>query len=250
MSSLGRISKGLFKERFTFVTKLFGIQILILVATQLWSHFSTNMGTTSFTGNIVMFTMVMVAVTAVMNEKIITNDKYRLIPVSDGVLYGSSLLTAFVSLLYFTFGEIVIYLIAYWISPNRYDQMMINDFNSVQQYFFKFEVLIAFILGIIVVWTGVTALHLLINWVNDFLPFRSQTISKVIVAIVIVWAFMIPFNFVTGNVLRFMGINDMDSSFAAVSHVMYSGMGMMVIWIVIFSAINLYLLNKKSETTI
>ncbi|MQS77327.1 hypothetical protein FHL06_13510 [Lactobacillus halodurans] len=125
---------------------------------------------------------------------------------------------------------------------------MVRSFNSTQQYLFKFEILVAFVLGIMVVWAGVTALHLLVNWVNDFLPFRSQSFVKVIVAVVVVWLFMIPFNFVTGNVLRIIGFNDLNNSFASVNRVMYSSMAMMIIWIAIFTIINLYLLNKKAET--
>ncbi|WP_238334060.1 hypothetical protein, partial [Companilactobacillus halodurans] len=132
--------------------------------------------------------------------------------------------------------------------PNKYDDLMVRSFNSTQQYLFKFEILVAFVLGIMVVWAGVTALHLLVNWVNDFLPFRSQSFVKVIVAVVVVWLFMIPFNFVTGNVLRIIGFNDLNNSFASVNRVMYSSMAMMIIWIAIFTIINLYLLNKKAET--
>jgi len=99
-----------------------------------------------------------------------------------------------------------------------------------------------------VLWTGITALHLLVNWANDSLPFTGQTAAKVIVAIVIVWAFSVPFNFITGNVLRLVGFNELNNSFGAVTRVMNSSILMMVAWIAVFTAINLYLLNKKTET--
>lgn len=250
MSSFGRVSKDLLKERFKIVSLVFGMQILVTAATLLWKFFDHSAEVTSYSGSVAVFLVIPITFMAVMNERVLVNDRYRLIPISDNTFYSSVTLTALASLVYIIVGELIIYLGFYKLFPNPYDQMMINDFNSVQQYLFKFEVLVAFILGIMVVWTGITALHLLVNWVNDFLPFKGQNISKVIVAIVVIWAFMVPFNFITGNTLRIMGINDLDNSFNAVTHMMYASMGMMLIWIVIFSAINLYLLNKKSETTI
>lgn len=249
MSSLGRVSKGLFKNKFKMISWILGIHILIILVTQIWNSFRTNPGITSFTGGVFIAMAVGIFTMARANELVYVNDKYRLIPISDATLYSSNMLTSFFGLVYLMIGEFVVYVASVAIFPNDYDRFMVRSFNSVQQYYFKAEIVVAFILGIIVVWTGITALHLLINWVNDFLPFRSQSFVKAIVAVIIVWLFMIPFNFITSNVLRIMGINDLDSSFGAVSRVLYSGMAMMVIWIVIFTVIDLYLLNKKSETT-
>ncbi|CAJ1184964.1 hypothetical protein CPR19088_GLDEOEPO_01813 [Companilactobacillus paralimentarius] len=248
MSSLGRVSKGLLKNKFKMVSLILGIHILILIAVQLWKAIQPQPNITSFTGSTFSAVLIGVIVIAVMNERIYINDKYRLIPISDGTLYSSNMLTSIVGLIYLIVGEILIYLAAITVAPNKYDGFMVRSFNSVQQYLFKSEVLVAFILGIITVWAAITALHLLIDWVNDFLPFKNQSFVKIIVTVIVIWLFMIPVNFITGNVLRIMGINDLDSSFAAVSRVMYSGMAMMVIWIAIFTIISLYLLNKKSET--
>lgn len=250
MSSLGRVSKDLLKERFKIVTWIFAIQIIIILANQFIDVVIKNDSQpSSFTGNILMGMFAIIVILTIMNERILTNDRYRLIPISDSTLYSSIMGTAIVSLLYSVVGEIVIYLAAYKVFPNVYDQVMISDFNSVQQYLFKFEVLVAFILGVIVLWTGIMALNLLINWVNDFLPFRNQTFMRVIIAIVLIWVMMIPFNFITVNALRIMGLNNIGTDFAAANRVMYTGLIVMVLWIVVFSAINIYLLNKKSEST-
>ncbi|MFC6176810.1 hypothetical protein ACFQAV_08145 [Companilactobacillus huachuanensis] len=249
MSSLGRVSKGLLKNRFKLISLIFGVQILILLVVQLWKFFTHVSKITSFTGYVFIAMVVGIVMIAIANERVYLTDKYRLIPINDGTLYSSNMLTSFLSLIYLIVGELLFYIAANAFFPNDYDQFMIRSFNSTQQYLFKSEVLLTFILGVLVVWTGVTALHLLINWVNDFLPFRNQNFVKAIVAVIVVWLFMIPFNYITSNVLRIMGINGMDNSFAAVTRVMYLSMAMMVIWIAIFTVINLYLLNKKSETT-
>ncbi|KRO00023.1 hypothetical protein IV57_GL002038 [Companilactobacillus kimchiensis] len=220
------------------------------MASKLWTTlFSHNSEPVSYIGGSFIALVLGIVILTVMNEGIYSRDKYRLIPVTDGTLYFGSMLTAIVSFVYLMAGEIVIYIVSYKIAPNPYDKIMIGDFNSVQQYLFKFEALVAFILGVILVWSGITLLHLLVEGINDFLPFRNQSFVKIILAIVIIWIFMIPFNFITENVLRLMGINNLDSSFSAVTHVMYASMGMMVIWTIIFTIINLYLLNKWSETT-
>jgi Predicted membrane protein len=248
MSSLGRVNIKLFKNKFKIISWILGIQILFSLAYQVWKTITSPENITSFTGEIFGAVVIGIVMLSVINERVYINDKFRLIPISDGTLYLGNMLTSVLGLVYLIACEIVIYVVSITVFPNKYDDLMVRSFNSTQQYLFKFEVLVAFILGIVVVWAGITALHLLVNWVNDFLPFRSQNFVKVIVAAVVVWLFMILFNFITGNVLRIMGINDLDNSFAAVSRVMYSSMAMMIIWIAIFTIINLYLLNKKSET--
>jgi len=248
MSSFGRISKRLLKNKFRIISFILGFHVLALLVIQIWNAFSKTSENLSFTGFTSIAMLIGVIFLTVMNEQTYVNDKYRLVPISDNKLYSSSVLTSLISLIYLMVGEFVIYIAAVKIFPNDYDEFLVRSFNSVQQYFFKFELLVAFVLAIIVLWTGITALHLLVNWANDSLPFTGQTAAKVIVAIVIVWAFSVPFNFITGNVLRLVGFNELNNSFGAVTRVMNSSILMMVAWIAVFTAINLYLLNKKTET--
>ncbi len=248
MSSLGCLNKELSKNKFKIISWILGIQILFSVVYQGWKAITSPTDITSFTGEIFGAVIIGIVMLSIINERVYISDKFRLIPISDGALYLSNMLTSVLGLIYLIVSEIVIYTVSITVFPNKYDDLMVRSFNSTQQYLFKFEILVAFVLGIMVVWAGVTALHLLVNWVNDFLPFRSQSFVKVIVAVVVVWLFMIPFNFVTGNVLRIIGFNDLNNSFASVNRVMYSSMAMMIIWIAIFTIINLYLLNKKAET--
>lgn len=249
MSSFGRVSKRLLSYRFKIISLLLGIHIAVIILLQLYNYLIHNTDITSFTGGVVMVMIFGTVLLSMTIEKTYTNDKYRLIPISDNTLYASNILTAWVTYLYLTIGEGIIYVVACKVFPNPYDGMMIKDFNSVQQYLFKFEIFIAFILGVLLVWTAITLIHQIINWINGFLPFKNQSFGKVILSLVVIWIFLIPFNFITANVLKIMGINGMNSSFSGVNHVILSGMAMMVLWIIVFTMINLYFLNKWSETT-
>lgn len=249
MSSFGRVSKKLLSSRFKIVTMLLGIHVGIILLFQIFKRLVDNSNIQSFTGGVVMFMLIGTVLLSISIEKTYSNDKYRLIPISDNSLYASNMLMTLISYIYLIAGEVIIYLAATKIFPNPYDGIMIRDFNSVQQYLFKFEVLVAFILGVILLWTGVTVLHQIIDWINGFLPFKNQSFGKVILSLIVIWIFMIPFNFITANVLKIMGINGMNSSFSGVNHVMLAGMGMMALWIILFTAINLYFLNKWSETS-
>lgn len=248
MSSFSRISKGLLKYRFKIMTFLLGLHIVIILASKIYDQVAGTTDTRSFTGGVSAVMVVGLVFLTIMIDKVYSNDKYRLIPVSDTTLYLSNNLTALVSYIYLTVGEIIIYITASKVFPNAYDNFMIGDYFNKLHLLFSIEVLVAFILGVILLWVGVTLLHLVINWINGILPFKNQSIGKVILTIVVIGVLSVPFNFISGNVLRIMGINNVDTSFKALMNVMASSIIMMIIWIVIFTGINLYLLNKWSES--
>jgi len=247
MSSFGRISKGLLREKLKFINLIFIINIFGMVYSLISNKFSNN--TNSYTGMVVMSVTIGVIFLCWLNEGVYSNDRYRLIPVSDGTMYFSNVIMSIIALVYLLAGEFIFYLIEYKLVSNKYDAMMIGDFNGTQQYLFAFEILVTFILGIIFIFTAVTAIHMLISWISNFLPFRNQTLVQGILAFVVVGVLMIPFNYITNNVLKIFGIDNMNSSFIAVSHVMYAIMAMILIWIVVFTIINLYFLKRWSETT-
>lgn len=249
MSSFSRISKGLFRERFRIITFILALHIIALVASRIWNMFDSSSEPNSLTGGTFIAVTVGIVLLAIMNEGVYVRDRYRLIPVADKTLYLSNFWTSFVSVIYLLVGEGVIYFAAYKMFPNPYDQIMINDFNSEQQYLFKFEVVIGIVLTIMMVLSAVTLLHLLIESISSFLPFKNQKVIKTILAFVVTLVIGYPFKYITGSILKIMGIDNLDNSFKAVTHVVSAGMGMMVIWIIVFSLINLYLLNRWSETT-
>jgi len=249
MSSFGRISKIFLKERLKFINLIFIIDILGGLYLMALNQFFGETKTVSYSGGIFMSIVVGVCLLIFINENSYDNNKYRLIPVSDKTMYFSSLLMSIVALLYLIAGETIFYLIEYKLVPNEYDSIMIGNFNTTQQYLFILESILEIILGIIFIFTAVTVIHMLINWISNFLPFRNQTIVKCVVAFIVVIVLGIPFEYITSNALNVMGINNLNSSFSAVSHVMYASMAIMVIWSIIFTIINVYFFRRWSETT-
>lgn len=247
MSSFGRISKGLLREKVKFINLIFIINIFVVIYSLITNKFSNN--TNSYTGIAVMSITLGVIFLCWLNEGVYSNDRYRLIPVSDGTMYFSNVLMSIIALVYLLVGEFIFYLIEYKLVPNAYDNMMMADFNGGQQYLFGLEILVTFILGVIFIFTVVTAIHMLTSWISNFLPFRNQTLIQGILAFVVIGVLMIPFNYITNNILKIFGIDNMNSSFAAVSHVMSAIMAMILIWIIVFTIINLYFLKRWSETT-
>lgn len=249
MSSFNRISKGLFRERFKIITFILALHLFAVLASRIWDLFSTNHAVNSLTGGVLIAVTIGLIFLAIMNEGTYDRDRYRLIPVSDKTLYLSNMWTTFVSVMYLLVGEGLIYFAAYKIFPNSYDQMMINDFNSTQQYLFKFEVAVGIILTLMMAFSAITLLHLLIESISNFLPFRNQALVKTILSFVVTLVIGYPIKFITGAILKIMGIDNLDNSFTAVTHVLASGMAVMLIWMIVFSLINLYLLNRWSETS-
>lgn len=249
MSSFGRISKGLVRERIRVITLVLGLHIFVLLGSGLWNMLDKTSEHNSISGGVFIALFIGVIFLAIMNEGTYTRDRYRLIPIADKTFYLSNMVSSLISFIYLLIGEIVIYLVAYRISPNPYDRIMINDFNSVQQYLFKFEMLVIVILAIAALFAGISLIHLLIESIGDFLPFKNQKIVDPILAFVVALVLLFPLKFITENVLRLMGVDDLSNSFTAVTHVMFATMGMMVIWIIVFGLINVYLLSRWSETT-
>ena len=249
MSSFSRVSKGLFRERFKYINLIFIIDIIAGLYSIILNQFSGGTKTTSYTGGIVMSVFVGVILIAWQNEDAYINDRFRLIPVSDVTMYFSNIVMSIAALAYLLVGEFIFYLIEYKLAPNPYDKIMISNFNSAQQYLFGIESLIAFILGIIFIFTVVTTIHMLINWISNFLPFRNQTFVKAIMMFLVIGILMVPFDYITTHVLNLMGITNLNNSFSAVNHVMYAGMAMMLIWIAVFTIANIYFLSRWSETS-
>lgn len=249
MSSFSRVSKVLFRERFKIITSLLAVHLIILVASKIWNIFIDNSQTTSMTGGVFIAIIVGITLLIIMNEGVYVRDRYRLIPVADKTLYLSNIWTSFVSVIYLLVGEGAIYFVVYKIFPNQYDRIMINDFNASQQGLVKFEIVVGIILAIMMLFSAVTLIHLLIESIGSFLPFKNQTFVQTILAFVVTLVLGYPVKYITGNMLKIMGIDNLNNSFQAVTHVLTAGMAMMVIWMIVFSAVNVYLLNRWSETT-
>lgn len=249
MSSFGRVSKNLIKYRMRLVTILLILHIFVIVAAQIYDFIFHNSDITSFTGGVVIIMIVGIILLAIAIENTYSSDKYRLIPISDTQLYFSNMMTALISLIYLIIGELIIYSVAVKIFPNPYDDFMISHFNSVQQYFFKFEILVTFILGVLLIWAGISLLHLVIDWIDGFLPFKNQSIGKIILEVIVVGILAVPFKIITENIFDILTTGNAGNTFTDEIHLLSMGIVIVIVWILVFVSTNLYIMNRWSETT-
>lgn len=104
------------------------------------------------------------------NEKILSNNRYRLIPLSESKLYFINLFTS--CLAYFYLGVLATGIFVL----SSYTQMRTDIFlhfvlaTDMQQGLFIMNSVIT-ILGIILIWTSSTTIHLLLEYVSNFFDF-------------------------------------------------------------------------------
>jgi hypothetical protein len=96
---------------------LLGIHVGIILLFQIFKRLVNDSNIQSFTGGVVMFMLIGTVLLSISIEKTYSNDKYRLIPISDNSLYASNMLMTLIAYLYLIAGEVMIYLAATKIFP-------------------------------------------------------------------------------------------------------------------------------------
>lgn len=185
------------------------------------------------------------------NERAFTSNNYRLIPVSDTKLYFSNILTTVLAYLYLQIIEAVIGNIIMFSSGMGPNFNLIQPEIGGSEVGIMFEIFILTILGAILLWTGITVIHFLISMITGFLPFGKQKFVTFILYFVVTWVALLIFNFTTGKVITFIYHNvslEGISNMAQLGGVLGLSIGITFIWVVIFTAINLYLLKRWTET--
>ena len=248
MSSISRVNKDLFHQRGKIISLILGFHLLAILLMILYKNVFNITDPTSLTGGVLIAVVIGVVFLVMSVINIFDSSKYRLIPISNKGLYFSNFLSAFFAVIYLLVGEAIVYFGAYVISPNPYDQIMIKDF-SAGQYWFKFEVVIAIILGIMLILVGSVVIRLLVSLIGDFLPIKKQAIVTVFLTLIVIWAVMVPFNFITANTLILLGVREVTSSFSSVVRMLNMSLFILLIWNIVLTFLNLYLLNRWSEAT-
>ncbi|MFC6176808.1 hypothetical protein ACFQAV_08135 [Companilactobacillus huachuanensis] len=181
------------------------------------------------------------------NERVFTSNNYRLIPTSDTKLYFSNILTTFAAFIYLQILEVVTGTILYFISgQSDFDLTSGQPTGSMG---IVLLVLLLLVLTIILVWSGITAVHFVINWISGFLPFARQKFVNFILYLVVAVIGIMIFNFTTGKV--FSGIYSSSQGITTLgqfTNVIWISIGITAIWIAIFTALNIYLLKRWTET--
>jgi hypothetical protein len=178
------------------------------------------------------------------NEKILSSNRYRLIPLSESKLYFVNLITA--CLAYFYLGILATGIFIF----SSYTQMKTDIFlhfviaTDMQLDTFVMDSVIT-ILGIILIWTSSTTIHLLLEYVSDFFNFDSRRGINICLNIVIL-LLASTVVFLTLTQMSRIGMNRYqdvpNNSFEIVCLLDVFG-------IISSSVVNLILLNNFSETT-
>jgi len=183
------------------------------------------------------------------NERVLTSNNYRMIPVSDTKLYFSNLLTTFAAFIYLQILEGVVGVILYFISGNA-GTFTDADFTGVAS-LVRGLVYVLIIISPILFWSAITAVHLIINWISGFLPFRRQKFVNFILELVVTILSLIIFNFTSGKVFKMFFENLQGTNISSQGQLVSAisiAIGVTIIWIVVISLINLYLLKRWTET--
>lgn len=255
MNDFAGLSKNLIREKWRLMNWIVGIDILALIVMFVMRLIASGFNTTidfffeTFIISVTIVNFVSFIMLSRKNEHIFTSNNYRLIPVTDTTLYISNLLTTFVAFIYLQILEVIIAVILY----------AIGNFGSIDPSGFTnsnigmgltFGLIIFMILTALVMWSGITLIHFIISWIKGFLPFKSQKFVTFILYLVVIWAASVIFDIATGYVYRliyttgYMGAQTLSQF----SNAIWITSGIMFVWLVIFSFINIYLMKRWVET--
>lgn len=199
MTSSSQLWKALWRPKFKTSNQFL---LLILAATVLSALYVLVKG--NLTGNIFLgifigwsffITFISYFFLARQNEQVNIEVTYRLIPVPEYKLYLMNLATSLVAWLYQLVVEFVVLVMLTAVVLRTLNWRQIFDVQDLQFSASGFSSLNA-ILGFCLVllgtllwtWTAISLVHLLTEWIADYLPATKQKQVKGVVYIVVIWA--------------------------------------------------------------
>lgn len=247
MTSSKKIVSLLLRDKSKAIGILLLVQLLLSVGEAIFNTLNNKSDVISLTGGGFAFTIVGFVMISTMNERVYSAKNYRMLPISDNKLYSANILTSILTLIVYFIGEFLIFITAGIIFPNPYDQRMIGDFIQSGHWLEKSGLLVAILLATVLILVGITLIHLVIDAIENNLPTKDNNGIKVILTIVVIWLFLMPFNFITANILRLSGINQIYENADVMKQVLFVGIGIEVVWIALFVVLGLYFLRRWSE---
>lgn len=183
MSSVLGVTKSLMWNKFKLVNVLlffYLIELVIILASGIlkskWIGYGE--GYLIMSACVVYFAGVILLVRD--NERVISNNRYRLVPISETKLYFSNLMTTC-----FAYGYVGIVTTGMFILSS-YTEMKSDIFLHFMIYtdmqwelFIKDSVIT--VLGIILIWTGSTMIHLLMDFVSNYWALGNSKIATILV---------------------------------------------------------------------
>ncbi|GEO47152.1 hypothetical protein [Companilactobacillus kimchii] len=256
MSNFWGVSKNLMWNKFKLMNWILVIDAIAIVVIFFINLF--KMGYSSFEfipvlfiSSIMIVNFVSVVMLSRVNERVLTSSNYRLIPISDTKLYLSNILTTFLATVYLWIVETVINglidLIAIIIKYSKYKQF--NNNISSQDIMAAIQLLLFMALATIVVWSGITLIHFIVNLVSGFLPFGRQKFVLFLVYLVVIGLSLWAFNYIMFNIFTAFYQNDFQiDTVRQLNSTLWIGSGIACVWIALFSVINIYLMKRWIET--
>ncbi|MGQ2376609.1 hypothetical protein [Companilactobacillus zhachilii] len=251
MTEFRGLVRNLMSEKWRMMNWIIIVDLIFLVVIDLLRLFTNGWNVSlisEYSVNVFYFSVVIANFVGFIlisrsNEQVFTSNNYRLIPVSDTKLYFSNILTTFFAFTYLQIIEAVIGNIIYFASgTTKFDNSSMNILT-----FFQITLLIIF--STILLWTAITVIHFLMNWISAFLPFARQKFVSFILYIVTAIVGVGIFNVTTAKFFEMVYSNSQGNvSLHQLSNVIWLILGIIFAWIAIFTVLNIYLLKRWTET--
>ena len=187
MSSVLGVSKDLMWNKFKLINLILLINIVavgvVIIMGKLISHFDGNYpaGKMVFIAFIAFVLGIILLIR--LNEQVFSSNRYVLIPITSFKLYFSNLVTTCLIYLYFGIIEsgILVASLFYYMNNEIYTHMTYNSIRvglTIKNF-------IIVVLGIILIWTLSTLVHLTTDFINNFLALKNQKIMSLILNVLI-----------------------------------------------------------------
>lgn len=251
MSEFMGLTKNLIWEKWKLMNWVLGISVLVVAVIyimNLINHatFGEQNLYVEYTIVAIIASFISMILLARRNERVYTSNNYRLLPVTGTKLFFSNLLTTIVAFIYLWLVNSIIGGVAFGVSGQKIEPIN-PGMNSGQDFGMIFSFLLLAFLAVIMVWSGITLVHFVINLVSDLLPFGRQKFILFLIYLVVIWLSLVIFNLTTGNIFRLIYSNSIDS-LNQLYGVIGTSSAIFGLWFVIFSILDIYLLNRWVET--
>lgn len=253
MTSTSQLWKALWRPKFKISNQFL---LLITAATILSTLYVLVKGNLTkdvffgiFLGWSFFITFISYFFIARQNERVNIDVMYRLIPVPEYKLYLVNLGTSLVAWLYQLVVEFIALVIMAGIVLRTLDWRKIfdlQDFQVTSSGISNFSAIFGFCLVMLVTllwtWAAISLIHLLTEWIADYLPATRQKAVKGILYIVLIWAgikLLATISYELNHFLHFA----FDPSILP----FYASAGYLFLLLIVTVIINIYLLTRWVE---
>lgn len=246
MTKFFDLTKVMFRDKFRLTNQVLGFSVLASIVITLYEMVRASASTDQlfviFESVLTLASMVVFILLTIRNERVYTASSYRLIPISNGKLYWANLITTFLNFAYFILCIVVFAFIFQW-------HVTVTTFAegfSGSTFMLNVSIFLTLIFAILNFWALITLVHLLTEVISNFLPKIGQKISKIVLVIAILYILGLMADLLS-NVLMTVVQHNSNLIDAHADLYYYLSPFYVLIALLIFSAINIYLLSSWVE---